>query len=69
MSETVIADLIESMKNHALQPLKTSFLRYYSVYDQQIWQGGHLLWGAPTHEIILHLTIIFSKYIEMILLL
>ena len=30
--------------------LKPLTLYYHSAYGHQIWQGGNLLWVAPTHK-------------------
>ena len=32
---------------------KVSLLQYnyYNTYDHQTWQGGNILWRAPTHKV------------------
>ena len=45
-----MADWIESIWNLPLQQLKT-YLHYHNAYGHQIWQGGDLAWGAPTHKV------------------
>ena len=47
-----MADLWQSMWNIALQPLKTLlYHHYHNAYDHQIYRGGGLPRGAPTHKV------------------